>query len=140
MTGAWKGEVVAFLDDGFVARDASGELWKLDGVQLANVRLGFSMEEGVVERELPVSWTHERALTGSEWIRVRGDTVKLLRRRDIDCPVCGHLACVCATVRDHDEGCPYRRAVTCAAAIECEHGYNVCPRCDPCTCERSHGG
>lgn len=30
--------------------------------------------------------------------------------------------------------CPMHRAMTCAVAIECEHGYDVCPKCDPCTC------
>ena len=52
----------------------------------------------------------------------------------VGCAVCGHLACVCATKAAHADGCAYRRAVTCPAAIECEHGYDVCPTCDPCTC------
>lgn len=50
------------------------------------------------------------------------------------CEVCGHIACVCAVKREHVEDCKYRRAVACPVAIECEHGYDVCPRCDPCTC------
>lgn len=33
----------------------------------------------------------------------------------------------------HLEGCKFNNAVT-GIAIECEHGYDVCPKCDPCTC------
>lgn len=36
---------------------------------------------------------------------------------------------------DHDPDCRFRIAATSAAGIECEHGYDVCPICDPCTCE-----
>lgn len=35
----------------------------------------------------------------------------------------------------HQPGCTMRLALTCAAAIECEHGCDVCPTCDPCTCD-----
>lgn len=52
----------------------------------------------------------------------------------VGCTTCGHLACVCPTKAAHVEGCPYRRAVTCSVPIECEHGYDVCPECDQCTC------
>jgi hypothetical protein len=24
----------------------------------------------------------------------------------------------------------------CPVGIECQHGYDVCPTCDPCTCEK----
>ncbi len=34
----------------------------------------------------------------------------------------------------HKEECKFRVATECAIAIECEHGYDVCPKCDPCTC------
>lgn len=50
------------------------------------------------------------------------------------CPVCKHLACVCVVKRRHDEDCPFRISVTCAIPIECEHGYDTCPLCDPCNC------
>lgn len=36
----------------------------------------------------------------------------------------------------HAEACEFFIAETCAIAIECEHGYDVCPTCDPCTCGR----
>ena len=35
----------------------------------------------------------------------------------------------------HRPDCPLLRAVKCAVPIECEHGYDVCPQCDPCTCQ-----
>lgn len=51
------------------------------------------------------------------------------------CDVCDRLACVCPTKKAHHKDCKFRIAVTCAVGIECEHGYDVCPQCDPCTCE-----
>ena len=33
-----------------------------------------------------------------------------------------------------DERCKFRFSSLCAVPIECEHGYDVCPKCDPCTC------
>lgn len=38
--------------------------------------------------------------------------------------------------RQHLDGCRYRLAVSGAVAIECPHGYDVCPICDPCTCPK----
>jgi hypothetical protein len=35
----------------------------------------------------------------------------------------------------HAEGCPQWRAMVCSVPIECEHGHDVCPKCDPCTCK-----
>lgn len=34
----------------------------------------------------------------------------------------------------HKKKCKFRIAATCAVAIECPHGYDACPQCDPCTC------
>lgn len=56
-------------------------------------------------------------------------------KKRIGCVKCGHLACVCAILATHGKGCDYRRAATCAVPIECEHGFDVCPTCDPCTCK-----
>lgn len=53
-----------------------------------------------------------------------------------DCPRCKRLACVCDVTSAHLITCPYRTAVTCAVAIECPHGFDACPKCDPCTCLR----
>lgn len=56
------------------------------------------------------------------------------RNRVDDCD-CKQITCVCATVRAHREGCRFRFAVACAVPITCDHGYDVCPICDPCTCD-----
>jgi hypothetical protein len=37
---------------------------------------------------------------------------------------------------NHKTSCRFRRAETCALPVECEHGYDVCPKCDPCTCQK----
>ncbi len=34
----------------------------------------------------------------------------------------------------HDPNCAHRQAVTCTTPVECEHGFDVRPKCDPCTC------
>lgn len=36
----------------------------------------------------------------------------------------------------HKADCPELLARVCSVGIECEHGYDVCPQCDPCTCPR----
>lgn len=36
--------------------------------------------------------------------------------------------------REHIISCPQTIAREGAAAIECEHGYDVCPICDRCIC------
>lgn len=41
---------------------------------------------------------------------------------------------VVAGEEHHAEGCPQWRAMCCTTPIECPHGYDVCPVCDPCTC------
>ena len=55
------------------------------------------------------------------------------------CRNCQHFACICRVLASHAAWCRYRTAMTCAVGIECEHGRDVCPACDPCTClEFSH--
>lgn len=56
------------------------------------------------------------------------------RNRVDDCD-CGQITCVCVTVRAHREDCKFRFAIAIPVGIECEHGYDVCPTCDPCTCD-----
>jgi hypothetical protein len=51
------------------------------------------------------------------------------------CDTCKHFACVCGIREKHHEECRFRVAATCAIPIECDHGRDVCPTCDPCTCE-----
>lgn len=53
------------------------------------------------------------------------------------CKICGHISCVCKVIEKHDSNCKYRKAATCPVGIECDHGYDVCPICDPCTCEKT---
>ena len=36
----------------------------------------------------------------------------------------------------HKKTCRFFLAEVCPGAIECEHGFDVCPKCDPCTCRR----
>lgn len=52
----------------------------------------------------------------------------------ITCKTCGFFSCVCAAAREHEEGCRYLGAMRCPVSIECQHGFDVCPKCDPCTC------
>ena len=47
---------------------------------------------------------------------------------------CRLIECSCALVAGHKNDCRFRIAVLCAVGIECEHGYDVCPQCDACTC------
>lgn len=50
---------------------------------------------------------------------------------------CGFISCVCEIRDTHADGCKFRAAALCSIGIECEHGRDVCPICDPCTC--GHG-
>lgn len=42
-----------------------------------------------------------------------------------------------ANNREHDKDCRFYKAMVCTVAIECKHGYDVCLKCDPCTCNMS---
>lgn len=50
------------------------------------------------------------------------------------CLICEYFSCVCEIQANHDNLCKFRRAATGPVGIECEHGRDVCPKCDPCTC------
>jgi hypothetical protein len=39
----------------------------------------------------------------------------------------------------HAETCRYQRAARSPVGIECKHGFDVCPACDPCTCSAGAG-
>lgn len=59
----------------------------------------------------------------------------LARGRAKDCD-CDMIECVCAFARGHEKLCRFRVALTCAIGFSCkEHGFDVCPVCDPCTCK-----
>lgn len=47
---------------------------------------------------------------------------------------CGHIACVCNIKARHKPDCKFLIAATGPIGIECEHGSDVCPICDPCEC------
>ena len=34
----------------------------------------------------------------------------------------------------HTSDCELRLAIECSTPVECQHGYDVCPHCDQCTC------
>ena len=35
---------------------------------------------------------------------------------------------------EHKEHCKFRIAMVCPVGVACEHGFDVCPICDTCTC------
>jgi hypothetical protein len=47
---------------------------------------------------------------------------------------CGQIQCVCQLLKGHTKECRYRISVACPVAVECEHGFDVCPTCDACNC------
>jgi hypothetical protein len=67
-----------------------------------------------------------------EWVQDFDDFAA--RGRVPDCN-CGLIICVCLQVRPHKLYCMYRKSMTCPVAIPCDCGFDVCPKCDPCTCE-----
>ncbi len=34
----------------------------------------------------------------------------------------------------HVDGCQFKWSASCAVGVACEHGFDVCATCDPCTC------
>lgn len=50
------------------------------------------------------------------------------------CDECRMLSCVCAVERAHQRGCPFRVAAAKPVGVQCHHGRDVCPECDPCPC------
>lgn len=55
--------------------------------------------------------------------------------RQAECAAAGCGFCRAAAPKPHESTCPRGRAGG-AVAIECKHGFDVCPKCDPCTCGR----
>ena len=45
--------------------------------------------------------------------------------------------CACM-VAHHHKDCPRRISVSGPVGIPCDHGLEVCPECDACTCEDLH--
>lgn len=50
------------------------------------------------------------------------------------CDKCGHFHCICPVRERHKEDCRFRRAVELSVELACDHGFQVCPVCDPCDC------
>lgn len=51
------------------------------------------------------------------------------------CPGCGNLVtCTCGLAAQHDATCRFRRAAELSIEVACPHGFQACPRCDPCDC------
>lgn len=47
---------------------------------------------------------------------------------------CGYITCICWVFEKHEEGCRFRRAAALKVELACDHGFQACPECDPCTC------
>lgn len=51
------------------------------------------------------------------------------------CETCKNLVCcVCNIDKTHKDNCLFRRAAVLSVELECEHGFQACPICDPCNC------
>ncbi len=51
------------------------------------------------------------------------------------CEKCGNLgSCTCAVEKNHLKNCRFRKAATLSVELACEHGFQACPKCDPCHC------
>lgn len=93
-----------------------------DSVEDKIVKIALWTSKGIVSEGC-------RALTPEEWKK------ELEARRAKDC-FCQLIECVCNQVRDHKEDCHFRKAMICAVPISCQHGVDVCPQCDPCSCQK----
>jgi len=65
-----------------------------------------------------------------------GKEAKRIPWLDVDGRRVGEICSLCRSQwRDklHNDACPLRRALG-PGRVECEHGYDVCPACDRCTC------
>ena len=55
----------------------------------------------------------------------------------MSCKGCGYVTCVCNVRVAHRKGCRFRRAAELTFELACEHGFQACPKCDPCDCGAS---
>lgn len=60
--------------------------------------------------------------------------MRTTRTAEREACACGQIECVCRMVAGHSPDCRFSKSVLCPVAIECEHGYDVCPICDACNC------
>lgn len=54
----------------------------------------------------------------------------------ITCAECGYFkfACICKLKLVHREDCRFLRAARLTVELACDHGFQACPICDPCSC------
>ena len=55
-------------------------------------------------------------------------------KKHMFCGTCNQIPCCCGVRKNHAKNCKFRRAIEVPIGLECKHGYDVCPTCDPCTC------
>lgn len=69
-------------------------------------------------------------------MRFRNDLYKAFKTSGIRvCDKCNNLVnCVCQVLQQHNPGCRFRVAAGLSFELACEHGFQACPICDPCTC------
>ena len=53
---------------------------------------------------------------------------------EVFCPGCGSVTCYCEQKARHRGDCRYLRAARLSFELACDHGYQACPECDPCSC------
>ena len=53
----------------------------------------------------------------------------------VACHTCQRFSCICVARSRHAADCRFLISASCPVGIECdEHGRDVCPKCDACTC------
>lgn len=57
-------------------------------------------------------------------------------QKDVFCPRCGTIReiCICSLKERHKDNCRFLRAARLPMELACEHGFQACPKCDPCDC------
>lgn len=71
----------------------------------------------------------EPGMVGIEWSEVEVLTPREAQVRAALCSIK-----ISPDPERHSPECKFRIALTCSTPIECDHGFDVCPTCDPCTC------
>lgn len=101
------------------------------------MRIGDKVEIGAPYTD---EWDHGEILSGDVCadgtVRVRWAVGQCVFWAHLDelKPFDGRQKCENDSPTGHQQGCGLLLAATGAIAIECEHGYDTCPICDPCTC------
>jgi hypothetical protein len=87
---------------------------------------------------------HQNNTTDARLLRAAADRIRALEGelegipgRTVSLPTVGRSETP-SPAGGHRPGCRWLRARLCAVGIECEHGFDVCPQCDPCDCGESY--